>query len=93
MPAVIRKPLFKCFIHTLREVNTAAAHAIDSQPRIQNPRKKTWRQWVTSYVNKVTFHNYLSHIRQRCFNMGVLTLLLLCAPHFSRHDTNAPTHV
>lgn len=50
--AVIRKPLFKCFIHTLREVNPAAAHAIDSQPRIQNPRKKTWRQWVTSYVNK-----------------------------------------
>ncbi len=39
--AVVRKPLYKCFIHMLREVNPQTAKLIETSPRIPNPNRKT----------------------------------------------------
>ena len=55
--SAIRKPLYKCFVHILREVNPEMAQSIEDTPRIRHPdhRKnvRQWRQFVTNYASKV----------------------------------------
>ncbi|KAK9798600.1 hypothetical protein WJX73_006804 [Symbiochloris irregularis] len=54
--SVIRKPLYKCFVHVLREVNPEMAQSIENTPRIRHPNQKKhmrqWRQFATNYVSK-----------------------------------------
>ena len=50
--AVIRKPLYKCFIHMLREINPNAAKGIESTPRIRNPNQKSKTDKLNERVDK-----------------------------------------
>ncbi|DBA86033.1 TPA: hypothetical protein ACH3X1_005561 [Trebouxia sp. C0004] len=48
----VRKPLYKCFIHMLREVNPQTARVIETTPRISNQNKKTKSVKVNERVDK-----------------------------------------
>ena len=52
LPAVIRKPLFKCFIHMLREVNPQVAANIESSPTSPSAAKGKSKK-ASKYINKV----------------------------------------
>lgn len=63
----VRKPMYKCFIHMLREVNPQAAKQIETTPAIRNPNKKSRADRLNDRVDK-TF--------QRAGNMLVLSASL-----------------
>ncbi|KAL0036741.1 hypothetical protein WJX79_008135 [Trebouxia sp. C0005] len=74
----VRKPLYKCFIHMLREVNPQTAQVIETTPRISNPNKKTKTVKVNEKVDKTY---------QRAVNMLALSAgLYICRqiPLFGR---------
>ena len=49
---VIRKPLFKCFIHMLREVNPQVAANIESSPSAPTASRGKSKK-ASRYINKV----------------------------------------
>lgn len=50
--AVVRKPMYKCFIHMLREVNPQAAKQIETTPAIRNPNKKSRADKLNDSVDR-----------------------------------------
>ena len=58
--AVIRKPLYKCFIHMLRDINPSTARAIETTPRIRNPNQKSKTDKLNERVDK-TYQRVSAH--------------------------------
>ncbi|KAL3159539.1 hypothetical protein ABBQ38_009954 [Trebouxia sp. C0009 RCD-2024] len=52
VPLVIRKPLYKCFIHMLRDINPDTARIIETTPRIRNPNQKSKTDKLNERVDK-----------------------------------------
>ena len=69
----MRKPLYKCFIHMLREVNPQTAKLIESTPRIANPNRKSKSDKMNEKVDK-------TYQRVGAYAYGYFAMLPMCIP-------------